>query len=310
MPSSSSSSSQPCGLDDWELGSLCRHVRKSNYSWARRVFAVPTALTCYAEGLLPIGKPWDDPCEGVVGSSSSRPLPIENLYLYELQVDCEYPGRPGWSRIIANYQPIRWGGFPSPAEPIVGRLMVDIMGQLYKPYLDENGQVIEGWAKDLANQKLGEKWKVVKGIHSKLKPYCTLKIEGVALLGSFNVNTYWDLVGHINSDANSLGGADKGKLRFDGVRAYGSIENDALLDVQFFFAYHQDGWNNQLFSQKYSPGVKEVEAGETGTLLKTQTEVFATYDADGTNEVATSSTVRILYPEDSFAFFKSYLYTD
>ena len=305
--SSSSSSSQPCGLDDWELGSLCRHVRKTNYAWARRVFAVPTNLTCYAEGLLPIGKPWEDPCTGAVGSSSSAPLPIENLYLYELQVDCEYPGRPGWSRIVANYQPTRWGGFPSPEQPVMGRLMIDIGGVTYKPYLDINGQVIEGWAKVIANAKKGEKWKVVKGVHAQLRPYATLKIEGVALLESFNVNDYYDIIGHINNDADSLGGAAAGTLRFDGIRAYGSIENDSLLDVQLFFSYNQDGWNTQLFSQKFSHKAKQIGEPVTGGTKLITTEVFATYDPDGTNEVATSSTVRPLNNTSSFQFFKGYL---
>ena len=181
------------------------------------------------------------------------------------------------------------------------------MGQLYKPYLDENGAVIEGLDKELANQKLGQKWKVVKGVHAKLQPYCTLKIEALALLGSFHVNDYWNIIGYVNSDSNSLGGAAAGKLRFDGVRAYGSIENDALLDVQFFFSYHQSGWNNQLFSQKYSPGAKDIEEGKTGTILQTKTEVFATYDENGENETPTTSSVRVLYPEANFSFFKSYL---
>lgn len=225
----------------------------------------------------------------------------EALRVEDVLIQDEWPGRPGFSRVVVRTAPPDdWrllAGQPA------GRAIVEasISAQSYKVTHDMDGNLIEGPTAD------GQFYRrVIAGSNVKYHPRCSVRVHGVAS-GPFPLAAVAAAVGSIGSGM----GLGDNTLLFLGASRYRRILGSDRGIVTMEFLYEPAGWDEILRSGKFKdltlripvmedddgdPETDPVETDETRTVHR----IIRVVEDDGSGGDSNATTHRI-HSEGSFA---------
>lgn len=192
------------------------------------------------------------PADGVANTWWRPTAKLTARRIYDYTVDHEFPGRPGWARVIALYKrPTLHELSEEAADRAI--LYIHVGADAAHVVIDKDGNKIDMMDSTTTDTFV---WKPI-GDAIALEPKCNLRLH--TAFSDLNVPTFMSLIGKVNNAVlTDFGNAAAGTLLFIGADTIYDPDNPDYQVGDLYFRYSVTPWNESLIARKMAVTVTEM----------------------------------------------------